>query len=65
MFCELIDKQLQAGVLKPAQSEWTNLIVLVPKKGDTLQFCKNHRHLNAAIIPNIDLMPRMDGCIDS
>ena len=38
---------LEAGAIHPSQSPWCNAVVLVQKKGSTLQFCVDFRHLNA------------------
>lgn len=39
---EHMEKQPEGGVVKPAQSERVGVIVLIPKKNDTLQFCVSY-----------------------
>lgn len=60
-----INKQLEAGVVERAQSEWSSLIVMGPTKDGTFWLCVDFRHLNDSTIPYIYLLPRMDDCIDS
>lgn len=62
---EKVRKQLDAGVIKPATSEWDSLAVLVAKKDGTLRFCVEFRRLNAQTIPDSYPQPRMDDCLES
>ena len=62
---EHIQSQLEAGVIEPAQSEWSSPIVLAPKHDGTLRFCVDYRRLNNATIPDTYPLPLMDDCIDS
>jgi len=43
-----VHKMPQAGVIKPAQSEWASLVVLVTKKDEKPRFCVDYRKLNTA-----------------
>ena len=38
---------LEAGAIRPSQSPWCNMVILVWKKDSTLWFCVDFRHLNA------------------
>lgn len=57
-------KTLGTDVVEPAQSTWTAPTVFTPKKDGTLLFWMNYRKLNAIILWNVYLIPRMDQCID-
>lgn len=39
VFCEHMDKQLEAGVVKTDQPEWASPSVIVPKKDCALRIC--------------------------
>lgn len=43
------------GVIEPSQSEWSNPIILVPKKDGCMQFCIDLRKINA--VPKFDPYP--------
>ena len=60
-----INKQLNAGVIEPAQSEWAAPVLFVPKKDGRLRFCVDYRKLNEIIVRDSYPLPRMDECIDS
>jgi len=62
---EQIEYQLAAGVIEPAQTEWSTPVLLAPKKDGNQRFCIDFRRLNAATIPDTYPLPRMDDCIDS
>ena len=62
---EQIEYQLAAGVIEPAQSEWSSPVLLAPKKDGTQRFCIDLRRLNDITIPDTYPLPRMDDCIDS
>ena len=62
---EQIEYQLAAGVIEPANTEWSSPVLLAPKKDGTQRFCVDFRRLNAATIPDTYPLPRMDDCIDS
>ena len=42
-----LQDMLEAGVIRPSQSPWCNVVILVQKKDGTLWFCMDFRHLNA------------------
>ena len=60
-----IDKQLAAGVIEPAMSEWAAPVLFVPKKDGKLRFCIDYRRLNSMTVKDTYPLPRMDECIDS
>ena len=60
-----IRKMPDAGVIKPATSEWASPIVLVPKKDCSLRFCISYRHLNAKTVADAYPLPRVDDCLES
>lgn len=63
--CMKIERELKAGVLKTAQSEWASTIVLVPYKDEIFRFCVDYLRLNAATIPEMNALPRRDDYINS
>lgn len=60
-----VDNQLEAEILKRAQSEWASPIVLVPRKDSTLHYCLDYRSINAVITPDAYLLPGVKHFIDS
>lgn len=62
IICGHKDKQLKAGVIGPAQSEWAIFIVLVSMKNGSFRFCMDYQRLNAATIPDRCPLPRIHDC---
>ena len=60
-----VTKQLKAGVIEPAQSEWAAPVLFAPKKDGRLRFCIDYRKLNEMTVKDSYPLPRMDECIDS
>lgn len=60
-----MNKQLEAGVVEPTQSEWAAPEIFAAKKEGRLRFVVDYRHLNAVIIGDSYPLPRMEECIDS
>ncbi len=60
-----INKQLEAGVIEPAQSAWAAPVLFVPKKDGKLRFCIDYRKLNSMTVKDSYPLPRMDECIDT
>ena len=47
---EIIDKQLDEGIITPSRSEWSAPIILIPKKGtDKFRLVVDHRGLNKSL----------------
>lgn len=59
-----VNKQLAAGVIEPAQSEWAAPVLFTPKKDGKIRFCIDYRKLNELAIKDSYPLPRMDECID-
>lgn len=53
------------NVIDHARTERASSVVFAPKKDGALSFCVNYRELNAVIIPDWYLLPRVDESIDS
>ena len=51
-------EMLGSGAVKPSQSAWCNIVVLVQKKDRGLQFCIDFHHLNACMKKDSYPLPR-------
>ena len=60
-----LKKQLDAGIIERAQSEWAAPVLFVPKKDGKLRFCVDYRKLNEMTVKDSYPLPRMEDCIDS
>ena len=56
---------LEAGVIRPSQSPWCNVVVLVPKKDGTLHFCIDFRHLNVHTKKDLYPLPWIQEALES
>ena len=65
MVAKEVKKMLNAGVIEPANTEWTFPVVLVPKKDGSLRFCVDYRRWNAKTLADSYPLRRMDDCVDS
>lgn len=52
------------GVIKPSQSEWCSLVVIVVKKDGSLCICIDFRKLNAVSEFDVYPMPRIDNLLE-
>ena len=57
---DLLDK----GVIRPSQSNYASLIVLVRKKNGALRMCVDYRQLNAKVKRDAYPLPRIDESLD-
>lgn len=65
MLYECLDEHPKSGLIRPIQSQWASLIVVVVSKKDgTLRFCVYYRLLKATTILDIYPLQRIDDCID-
>lgn len=60
-----IKKMLEAGVIKPARTEWASPIVFVCKEYGKLLFCADCRKLRCVTIEGLGPPRRMNRCTDS
>ena len=63
--CTSLWDMLETGVIHPSQSPWCNAVVLVQKKGGTLCFCVDFRHLNMRTKKDSYPLPRIQEALES
>ena len=56
---------LDAGVIRPSNSPWCNIVVLVRKKDGSLRFCINFRRLNSLTVKDSRPLPRICETLES
>lgn len=61
---EELETMQSLGVIEPSTSEWSNPIVLVPKKDGSLHFCLDFRKLNSVSKFDPYPMPRVDELVE-
>ena len=59
-----VEDMLALGVIERSASEWSNPVVLVPKKDGTLRFCADFRRVNAQSKFDAYPMPRLEDLIE-
>jgi hypothetical protein len=59
-----VKQMLSNGVIKPRNSAFTSLVLLVRKKDGTWHFCVDYHHLNAIIVKHKHPMPVVDELLD-
>ena len=60
-----LQEMLESGAIKPSQSAWCNVMVLVRKKDGSLQFCIDFCHLNTCTKKGSYPLPRIQGALES
>ena len=58
-------EMLESGTIRPSQSAWCNVVVLVRKKDGGLQFCIDSHHLNACTKKDSYPLPRIEEALGS
>ena len=59
-----VKEMLDAGVIQPSKSPWSNAVVLVRKKDGRLRFCIDFRRLNSRTEPDSYALPRINEALD-
>jgi len=59
-----VDKMLEAGIIEPSYSEWSNPIVLVKKPNGKYRFCLDFRKVNSLSKKDAYPLPNMNGILD-
>ena len=60
-----LQEMLESGTIRPSQSAWCNVVVLVRKKDGSLQFCINFCHLNVHMKKDSYPLPRIQEALES
>ena len=58
-------EMLESGAIRPSQSAWCNVVVLVRKKDGSLQFCINFHCLSAHMKKDSYPLPRIQEALES
>lgn len=59
-----VGEMLEAAVIEPSQSEWSNPIVMVKKPSGKYRFCLDFRKVNQISKKDAYLLPNMTGILD-
>ena len=62
---EHLKLMLDAGAIRPSNSPWCNVVVLVRKKNGSLRFCIDFRRLNTLTKKNSHPLPHICEMLDS
>lgn len=62
---EIIDLQLETGVIRESKSPWASPLVYVLKKDGTIRQCVDYRKLNAVTLKDAYPLPKINDCFDS
>ena len=61
---DMIQKLLDANIIRKSQSEWSNPVVLVSYPGDKHRLCIDYRKLNEKTRKTVYPLPRIDEIFD-
>ena len=56
---------LASDVIRPSNSPWASLVVMVRKKDGSLRFCVDFQQVNAATVKDAHPLPRIDNLLDA
>ena len=60
-----VQQMLASDVIRPSNSPWASLVVMVKKKDGSLRFCVDFRQLNAGTVKDAHPLPRIDDLLDT
>ena len=60
-----VQQMLASNVIRPSNSLWALLVVMVKKKDGSLQFYVDFQQLNAATVKDAHPLPRIDDLLDA
>ena len=60
-----LDKQIEAGVVRPSSSPWASPTVLVRKPDGSVRYCVDFRQVNDRTLKDAYPLPRSDMCLNS
>ena len=60
-----LKEMLESGAIRPSQSAWCNVVVLVQKKDGGLHFCINFHCLNTCMEKDSNPLPRIQEALES
>ena len=60
-----VQQMLASNIIRPSNSPWASLVVMVKKKGGSLHFCVDFRQLNTATVKEGHPLPRIDDLLNA
>ena len=60
-----VQQMLASDIIRPSNSPWASLVVMVKKKDGSLRFCVDFRQLTAATVKDAHPLPRIDDLLDA